>query len=58
MMQKILSDHASYIYVEDEENLSVELFAPLMSAGQEFEPGIIYEVNWNNGGILLSKKTN
>ena len=58
MMQKIISDHASYIYVEDEENLSKELFAPLMSAGQEFEPGEIYEVNWNNGGILLSKKTN
>ncbi|WP_143015145.1 hypothetical protein [Butyrivibrio sp. INlla18] len=58
MMQKIISDHASYIYVEDEEKLSEELFAPLMSDGQEFEPGIIYEVNWNNGGILLSKKTN
>lgn len=58
MMQKIISDHASYIYVEDEDNLSKELFAPLMSAGQEFEPGEIYEVNWNNGGILLSKKTN
>lgn len=58
MMQKIISDHASFIYVEDKENVSKDLFAPLMSDGQEFEPETIYEVNWNNGGILLSKKTN
>ena len=44
MRQKIKDSHASYIYVEDNEGVSLELFSELLE-DQEFEAGKVYKTN-------------
>ena len=53
MARKIMEKHASYLYIEDEEGISVDLFAPLMSEGKEFKPGVIYKVTEVGGTVVL-----
>ncbi|WP_155828033.1 hypothetical protein [Butyrivibrio sp. VCB2006] len=57
MTKKILEKHASYVYVEDEEGLSKDLFEPLMADGVEYKPGTIYQVvSYNEYIKLINKK--
>ena len=44
LKQKIRDSHASYIYVEDEEGISSELFSALLP-GEEFTPGKVYRTD-------------
>ena len=53
MAKKIMEKHASYLYVEDEEGISSDLFTPLMAEGKEFEPGVVYKVTEINGTVVL-----
>ena len=50
---KIAWSHASYLYIEDNEMISKDLFAPLFKEGTEFESGRIYRINYDNGGVSI-----
>jgi hypothetical protein len=54
MADKIITSHASYIYVEDENGQAKELFSPLMDENVTFEAGTIYKVVTTDGGIILT----
>jgi hypothetical protein len=53
MARKIMEKHASYLYIEDEEGISTDLFAPLMSEEKEFTPGVVYKVTEAGGTVML-----
>ena len=55
MVRKINESHASFIYIEDKELFSKELFASLMDDGVEFESGRVYRIIQNGDGLKLGK---
>ncbi|RKM56631.1 hypothetical protein D6853_07580 [Butyrivibrio sp. X503] len=53
MARKIAESHASYLYIEDDEMLSKDLFTPLLKEGADFESRKVYSITYVNGGVLL-----
>ena len=50
---KILSSHASYLYIEDNDEISKELFLPLLKEGCKFESCKVYKIIKNGEGVTL-----
>ena len=50
---KLIASHASYLYIEDDDEVSKELFEPLFKDGTEFESGKIYRILKSEGGVTL-----
>ena len=53
MVRKISESHASYLYIEDDEMLSKDLFTPLLKEGAELESRKVYSIIYDNGGVFL-----
>ncbi|MBO6239859.1 MAG: hypothetical protein J6O61_03325 [Butyrivibrio sp.] len=54
MVQKILTSHASYIYVEDADGVIAGLFGPLVKDGAEFKACTVYKIEITDGGVELT----
>ena len=50
---KLLASHASYLYIEDNDGISKDLFLPLIKEGGKFESCKIYRIINNGGGVTL-----
>ncbi|WP_207649926.1 hypothetical protein [Butyrivibrio proteoclasticus] len=54
MANKILTSHASYLYVEDVDGTAAELFDPLMKNGEKFIPSTVYKIEISEKGVVLT----
>jgi len=50
---KIIASHASYLYIEDNDGASKDLFLPLMKEGNTFESCKLYKIVNSGGGVIL-----
>ena len=51
---KIVTSHASYIYIEDDTGEAMELFSALMEEGTAFEIDTVYRVVIRDGEVVLT----
>ena len=54
MAGKMLTSHASYLYVEDADGMAADLFSPLMKEGEEFTPCTVYKIEISEEGVVLT----
>lgn len=50
---KLLASHASYLYIEDDDEISKDLFLPLLKEGSKFESCKIYKIINSGRGVTL-----
>ncbi|MBO4457341.1 MAG: hypothetical protein J5802_06465 [Butyrivibrio sp.] len=53
IIDKILASHASYLYIEDNDEISKDLFLPLLKEGCKFESCKIYKIIHSGEGVTL-----
>lgn len=54
MVGKMVTSHASYLYVEDADGMAKDLFSPLMKDGEEFTPCTVYKIEISEEGVVLT----
>lgn len=53
IVSKLLASHASYLYIEDNDEISKDLFLPLLKEGSKFESCRIYKIENSGRGVTL-----